>query len=314
MYYFRKRKRRSKQLAHQPSFNQSTVRGRNNEAIYDTIDDFSRQGSKYSKSGTDAQGYSDAFSASPNYNSAPGRMSNYNTIGATDDDYNRINLRRHKVSHDPDYNRLPSDTDSGRGDSSGILQMNSNDDVNTDRISDNFALSVLNDSKTNVTNNANTSSDTEIINTEQTAENTNNGLKRTDSYETPEIKLNTNESSLSDNETAQNITNDGQQMTHFAISEKSISRENVTRRDSYETPAIQTNIDTKGNHCILDYETAVPASCTDSSPSGDTHSVDGSNIQFKYEEDKRITSTAENEPVELPRRSNNSLDTDSDSD
>ena len=279
------------------------MRGISNEDVYDTIDDFSRQSSKYSKTETNTQGYSDAYSAAPKHTYAIRHI----TDAIADDDYNRINLRVHEVSHDPEYNRLQSDTDSGVVDSFGISQINANDDSTSDRISDHTELPVFNGNKTYVTNTMNENCDN--INTEREEENKNAGVRRRDSYEIPEMNANITETKTSDHGGLNNIAKEDREIHHDENSLKSMTQKNGKRRDSYETPSIQTDIGLKVNTCISDYETAISASSIEN-PSAD--SADYTKVEIKYEnEDEK---TAENVTVALPHRSNSNMDSDSDSD
>ena len=275
------------------------MRGISNEDVYDTIDDISRQSSKYSKTGTNTQGYSDAYSPAPKHTYAIRHI----TDAIADDDYNRINLRVHEVSHDPEYNRLQSDTDSGVVDSFGISQINANDDSTSDRISDNTELPVLNGNKTYVTNNMNENCDN--LNTER-EENKTAEVRRRDSYEIPEMNAKIKETKTSDHGGLNNIEKGDREIHHDENSLKSTTQKNGKRRDSYETPSIQTDISLKVNTCVSDYETAISASSIEN-PSAE--SADYTKVEIKYEnEDEKTT---DNVTVALPH---SNLDSDSDSD
>ena len=117
-----------------------------NEGIYDTIDDLSRQSSSYNKDRNVSQGYTDAYSAPQLYSTTTKHNSKYNIFGTSDDDYNRINLQRtNEIVHSVDYSRLSSATDSGVGDSIGLIQKLQQENRNNNE--DKYILSNENDVK-----------------------------------------------------------------------------------------------------------------------------------------------------------------------
>ena len=147
----RKKKRsKSRRVSVRSSANQMSVRGFDNdvvnEGIYDTIDDLSRQNSSFSKDRNVSQGYTDAYSAPQLYSTTTKHNSKYNIFGTSDDDYNRINLQRtNEIVHSVDYSRLSSGTDSGVGDSIGLIQKLQQENRNNNE--DKYIISNENDLK-----------------------------------------------------------------------------------------------------------------------------------------------------------------------
>ena len=181
---YRKRKTKATESLQSRSA-RSTVRTVGDYDIYETIDDLSRHGSRYSKTGGYSQGYTDAYSSVSVDNFVP-RQKHKPSYDKTipEDDYNRITLRTsHEIPHDPDYARLHSDTDSGVVDTFAILHTNSSEENEVDGI-DNSANSM--ESSTN--------NSTEYERTRSSANQVIKPLlKRKDSYEMPVLTTKSDE-------------------------------------------------------------------------------------------------------------------------
>ena len=186
---YRKRKTKATESLRSRSA-RSTVRTVGDYDIYETIDDLSRHGSRYSKTGGYSQGYTDAYSSVSVDNFVP-RQKHKRSYDKTipEDDYNRITLRTsHEIPHDPDYARLHSDTDSGVVDTFAILHTNSSEENEVDGI-DKTANS-MERSANNATEyeqtrgSANDEGETEAVIPP---------LKRKDSYEMPALNTKSDE-------------------------------------------------------------------------------------------------------------------------
>ena len=185
-----------------------------NEGIYDTIDDLSRQNSSYSKDRNVSQGYTDAYSAPQLYSTTNKHNSKYNIFGSSDDDYNRINLQRtNEIVHSVDYSRLSSGTDSGVGDSMGLIQKLQQENRNNNE--DKYILSNENNLKI-----SHTTEDSDILGKDEKGCDTNTTDRRDSTSIATETDRVTKEVTCEEN---------------FLESGKT---ERIHRKDSYEIPNI----------------------------------------------------------------------------
>ena len=178
---YRKRKTKATESLQSRSA-RSTVRTVGDYDIYETIDDLSRHGSRYSKTGGYSQGYTDAYSSVSVDNFVP-RQKHKPSYDKTipEDDYNRITLRTsHEIPQDPDYARLHSDTDSGVVDTFAILHTNSSEENEVDGI-DNTANSTERSTNNSTEYERTRSSATQVGKIAEIKP----PLKRKDSYEMP---------------------------------------------------------------------------------------------------------------------------------
>ena len=276
-----------------------TIDGDMVEGIYDTIDDFSTHGSSYKKSRGYSQGYTDGFSASPVYDTASKHLSDYNRFATSDDEYNRINLRSKEIIRASDYSRFSSDTDSGVGDSFGNLQTSKQTNGNDSEI-----ILTVSDKSRRISD-KNTYSTVVKDSKDHTVHRPHTDLNRKDSYETVDIRTETEHSTKEDREV--NYDKDSVRPEH---------QEQLRRKDSYEIPEVQYNVDAKPDKTMSDYEKVPPGLCSGKLSADSTSSKDGSHTEFKgnngYE---RNDVNVENQSVEikLPCSNKNSAD-DSDSD
>ena len=283
--------------------------------IYETIDDLSRHGSKYSKTDGYSQGYTDAYSSVSVDNFMPRQKhkTDYDKT-TTEDDYNRITLRTsHELpSHDPDYARLHSDNDSGVVDTFAILHTNNSEENEAGGI-DNTA-----NETEKVTNN-----ETEYNHTTDIADESKGGtsevkptLNRKDSYELPVLSKKLHENmdtgyskpfklkrEEKQNETIGNGTEAPKATANIVENETNASKNGYTeapqkQENDGKTVDIVANEANKGAH-IIDYGYEEVMVMDDASSAKDDAHIQN--------HDKEVAI------VDIPLRKRNCDDSDSDS-
>lgn len=245
--HFRKRKTRKSSL--KPK---RTVRTVGDFDVYDTIDELSRQGSKYSKTAE----YTEAYSAVPIGDIIPWPVSEYNKV-TEEDDYNRINLRKYEVKRDPEYSRLHSDADSGVGDTFGTLHINTGEDSEDDTGHD------LNNSENKNTKEGKDSAHPESVDAKAAGERISGNLKRTHSCEKPNT-----ETSVDDNTDSLYSKPLKSRMGHKHDDDMEVKEEikfhqaKTGRRNELESEKNKTIANIKLDNIISDYEEVNPVSST----------------------------------------------------